>query len=112
MHKEVIQRFGEGWIETDVLQFLEGQKTLAVVREAGGSLTFSKVLFALKASSVLRNLASSYCGGKSERDQADAIFEVGTGGVIMRIHYIYNHSTYSYDRAYQLDILILAVEEV
>ena len=30
----------------------------------------------------------------------------------MSIHYIYNHSTYSYDRAYQLDILILAVEEV
>ena len=34
------------------------------------------------------------------------------GVVIMSIHFIYIHGTYSYDRAYQLDILILAVEEV
>ena len=60
-----------GWIGTDVL---EGQETLAVLRGAAGSLALRKVLFALKASSIPPNWASSYGGGKSERDQADATF--------------------------------------
>ena len=101
MHEEVTQRFGGGWIGTDFLQSLEGQDTLAVVQGAAGSLAFRKVLFVLKASSIPQNLASSYGGGwKCERDQTDTTFEVGMGGVIMSIHYLYNHSTYSYDRAY------------
>ena len=64
MHEGVTQRFGGGWIETDFLQSLEGQDALAVVRGAAGSLAFRKALFALKASSIPRNLASSYGGGK------------------------------------------------
>ena len=31
-HEEVTQRLGGGWIGTDVLQPLEGQETLEVVR--------------------------------------------------------------------------------
>ena len=92
VHEEVTQR--------PISFSLQGQGTLAVAGGAADSLALKNLLCALKTASISRNMASSSTGGKFEREQGDSTFYVGMGGVIMSIHYIYNHSTYCYDRAY------------